>query len=637
MKVILCSLPFGAPDRPALGISLLKANLTRRGIACDVAYLFSEFAEMVGLDTYQWLTDEVPYTSFAGDWCFTLPLYGRRSGEDEEYVKHILKRTWAMSGADIRRIVETRELTPAFIDRCLDRVDWEQYNVIGFTSTFVQNMASLALAQRLKKRLPKAKIVFGGANWEGEMGEALHASFPFVDFVCQGEADESFPRLIEALAANKPISENAAGILYRDTNGASISGGKAVPITDVDALPIPDFRDYFTMLRSRPIFRSVVPMLLMETSRGCWWGEKHHCTFCGLNGNGLAFRSKSSARALSELTELTTGWNIGFVSMVDNILDMAYFRSLLPELANRRSPTRLFYETKANLTRSQIKLLAEAGVMNIQPGVESLSDHVLKLMRKGTTGLRNIQLLKYCREYDINVDWNLLYGFPGETGSDYRAMLKRMPTIRHLQPPSGSGPIRLDRFSPYFETPEAFGLKNVRPMEVFHYLYPFDRDVLHRIACYFDFDYGEHVTASDDVANVIAFIGEWNADPSPGHLMISDTGKGLNISDTRTGWQRAMYQLSDYERVVYLLCDEITTVGKIVSMLNHLFPGETFNQADLLEFLGSLEANGLISSDGERYLSLGVYDSFPWHWQEQLSKDLPMRPNATNKHVLEQA
>ena len=59
-------------------------------------------------------------------------------------------------------------------------------------------------------------------------------------------------------------------------------------------------------------------------------------------------------------------------------------------------------------------MLHLAGVHRIQPGIESLSNNVLKLMRKGTTGIRNIQLLKWCKQYKIAVDWNILYGFPGK-------------------------------------------------------------------------------------------------------------------------------------------------------------------------------------------------------------------------------
>ena len=107
---------------------------------------------------------------------------------------------------------------------------------------------------------------------------------------------------------------------------------------------------------------------------------------------------------------------------VDNILDMRYFRDVLPQLRDRQLGFTLFYETKANLTKEQVKLLRDAGVLAIQPGVESLSTHVLQLMRKGVTALQNIQLLKWCKQYGVTVAWNLLYGFPGETAADYAAI-----------------------------------------------------------------------------------------------------------------------------------------------------------------------------------------------------------------------
>jgi hypothetical protein len=58
----------GALGRPALGLSLLQAELTAAGVACDVRYLTFPFAELIGLEAYDWLSYEVPYTAFAGDW-----------------------------------------------------------------------------------------------------------------------------------------------------------------------------------------------------------------------------------------------------------------------------------------------------------------------------------------------------------------------------------------------------------------------------------------------------------------------------------------------------------------------------------------------------------------------------------------
>ena len=64
--------------------------------------------------------------------------------------------------------------------------------------------------------------------------------------------------------------------------------------------------------------------------------------------------------------------------------------------------------------------------------IESLSTHTLRLMRKGSTSLMNIQTLKWCKEYGVTCDWNLIYGFPGEQPADYRGSLELAPVIASL-------------------------------------------------------------------------------------------------------------------------------------------------------------------------------------------------------------
>src|SRR5262245_29395884 len=182
-KVLLISMPFGALDRPALGISLLKAVLNRAHIPCDIQYLTFPFAELIGYDEYQWIQADLPYTAFTGDWTFTSALYGDRPELDRRYVQDVLQLTWRLPQTDIARILRVRSLTSYFLDYCLTLVPWNEYAVIGFTSTFEQNIASLALARRLKYAYPDISVVFGGANWEAEMGLELHHQFPFVDYV----------------------------------------------------------------------------------------------------------------------------------------------------------------------------------------------------------------------------------------------------------------------------------------------------------------------------------------------------------------------------------------------------------------------------------------------------------------------
>jgi hypothetical protein len=151
-KVLLISMPFGALDRPALGISLLKANLQHQGYPCDIRYFTFTFAEHIGFEAYQWITNELPYTAFAGDWLFISSLYGERPTIDQQYITDILQQQWNINSSDIQRLIECRLAIPRFIDSCMQEVQWDEYGVIGFTSTFVQNIASLALAKKINQR-----------------------------------------------------------------------------------------------------------------------------------------------------------------------------------------------------------------------------------------------------------------------------------------------------------------------------------------------------------------------------------------------------------------------------------------------------------------------------------------------------
>src|ERR1700730_18959267 len=102
------------------------------------------------------------------------------------------------------------------------------------------------------------------------------------------------------------------------------------------------------------------------------------------------------------------------------------------------------------------------GVRQLQPGIESLSDQVLRLMEKGVTSFQSIQLLRWCEEIGIECAWNLLAGFPRESPGEYARMAELIPFLIHLNPPCSCARLRLDRFSPFHARSDAFGFKKVR-------------------------------------------------------------------------------------------------------------------------------------------------------------------------------
>src|SRR5262249_2384214 len=196
--------------------------------------------------------------------------------------------------------------------------------VVGVTSTHLQNCAGLAVLRRLKARYPAVHTAMGGANCEGEMGAALHALFPFVDYVCSGEGDRVVPELMRRLLAGES-AEGLPGIFAR---GAAHPLGDATHtpmVLELDSLPYPDYDDYFAQFGSSALAAVETPTLALETSRGCWWGAKHQCKFCGLNGGTMHYRRKSPARAVAEIDYLIDRYPSRKFYATDNILDFQYF------------------------------------------------------------------------------------------------------------------------------------------------------------------------------------------------------------------------------------------------------------------------------------------------------------------------
>src|SRR5262249_2337911 len=147
-------------------------------------------------------------------------------------------------------------------------------HVVGFTSVFQQNVASLALARRLRGRLPHATIVVGGANCEGTMGAQMLESFPWIDAVVDGEGADAFAALLRRVARGGPLASegNLRTRIVRKPNSHP-QPSAATHVRERLARPEIelDYSDYFDQRKDKFPNESIVPIHLpFETSRGCW-------------------------------------------------------------------------------------------------------------------------------------------------------------------------------------------------------------------------------------------------------------------------------------------------------------------------------------------------------------------------------
>jgi len=599
-RVLLVNMPFAAISTPSLALGLLKAELARAGVACDVLYLNVLFAQMVGWSAYGVV--EQSSALLAGEQMFAHDLFGGRIPPDQQYEAEVLSQVEPRVQHELRHL---RAHVASFLVNCLERVSWSAYDIIGFSSVFEQNVPSLSLARRVKERFPQSVIVLGGANCEGVMGLALHRCFPFVDYVITGEADIAFPRLVLRLAGGGPV-DGVRGVVYR-RGGVSVDSGPPEKAADLDALPFPDFGDYFEIL-DRTGAPEADRHVVVETARGCWWGEKAKCTFCGLNGESIAFRAKSPERAVEEVAHLVRSYRPRYVRTVDNMMAPSYYDAFLPRLAAANLGVDLFYEVRPTLSREEIGALAEARVTSVQAGIESLSTHILKLMRKGTTALRNVEFLKHCRQAGVYVDWNLLFGFPGERVEDYERSLELASLITHLDAPSSVGEIRLDRFSPNFEQAEARGFMNVRPWSLFRYVYPFDRETLMDLVYYFDCERREALDDHGYLRRIAEHVAGWKHRHD--RLFAQRVDGSLVVHDSRPAGLARQTVLKGVRRDIYEYCGSRRTLEQIEAWLAES-RGERVGTKKLRLLLNEFGAKRLMIEEHGWYLSLALLSDDP--------------------------
>lgn len=615
MRVALVNMPFGAAHRPSIQCGLLKAALTRVGYVVDVLYLNLELAAELGYEAYAKLAD-LRTELLLGEWLFSVAAFGERQDEDK-YLAACpgLEDTCNQLGFDFDSLCRLRnETLPSLIERWATTTDWAAYAAVGFSSTFEQNVAALALARQIKERHPELITIFGGANFDGDMGPEYVRAFPWIDYAVVGEGDEALPALLKRISLGMS-GAGLAGVVARVDDGLS-HGGQAVLARNMDGLPDPDYDDYFATLgrlgRER-VLGTALPLLLFESARGCWWGQKHHCTFCGLNANGMAFRSKSPERVRAELRRLSGRYQILNFEAVDNIVDMHYLEQLFRPLSETRCDYQIFYEVKANLTRQQLRTMARSGVTVIQPGIESLSTHILTLMRKGTTMLRNIRLLKWAHYYGLQVAWNLLTGFPGETLADYDSQVRLIPLLAHLPPPTGGGPIWLERFSPYFGDP-SFPVHDVHPWEVYRLIYPEGQIDLKKIAYFFSYRMDD-VLPQPELRTLHVSLQEWRDRWNQPHrpmLVYQRAPDWLQVIDQRDPTTPRVHTFHGIDAAIYEFCgDTDRSATRVAGQLQQQY-GAEIDIATVEGIMRRFCDTGLMIEEGGHYFSLAFPVNSNW-------------------------
>lgn len=611
-SVVSVLMPCASLMYPSLALSLFHARFTELGITHKTEYGNIRFASSIGVQQYFDLVENHIYTygNFLGEWLFANALYDQEPDPPEQYLKRIrhyhelvVHQSYPETPDPLETIIDIRAKVEPFLDQLTDDILAYRPQVVGISSMFQQHLASIALAKRLKIRSPETVVVLGGPNCDRIRGIETLRRFPFLDAVVLGEGDLAYTDLVvRILRGETPDTQG----VYRQEAVPDFSEDRhcidAPRISDLDSLPIPDFIDYMQQLEPiRGEIRNAhkrfqnSPRLLLETSRGCWWRACGGCNFC--HQDQQEFRTKSAGRAFEEITAISDRYPTIEIELTDPALPLGHFDNLIPMLADAGLPARLTCYARANITREQVRSLRAAGVVRVMPGIESLSNQILRVLNKGTTVIDNIRLLKWCREYDIEVAWNILWGVPGESPDEYLSMARLIPLLSHLQPPFGFTPLYMGRFSNYYEHPEAFGIGDITPAEAYSSIYPFDQAIRERFALYFNFT--ADLQCNTYLPQLTEAVNGWIRSHPVSRLSLVEDGDIHCVLDTRPVARRSVYRLTPLQKAIMDTADGGCTMQQI------LRTGEV-NRETLARELEFLVQMRLVIELSGKYISLAV-------------------------------
>lgn len=524
--------PFVTTRTPILGPHILQSIAREKGYKTDILYVNLLLASIIGLDLYESICYGQPFRML-GERLFARSAYGLPPlGKSPELclnpaesvfgdnpphsIEQFEYKYYNISDFNLDTFFNIETICKSFIEEVSKTISTLDYKMVGCSSNWEQNNCCIALLNKLKTLQPGIITLIGGSNCEEQMAEGIASLTPSIDYIFSGESETTFTDFLKNHKIGKLPSERII---------------KGEPLENLDTIPLPDYESYFHQIEC--FFNDNPPKGIAigyETSRGCWYKK---CFFCGMNGKRGGFRQKAVKKVSAELGQIQDRYPGQGILFIDKLMPPSYQEELLPLMVEKQSTSPITCEHRPIPDIRQLMNLKKAGINVVKFGIETLSTGLLKQMNKGVTASENILLLRNAAISGIYVDWNLLWGFPGDKIENYQEILRIIPLLHHLCPPAVFRHVSIDRFSPYFDRTQDFKINRLRPWVAYQSIYP-DRADLDKLAYRFIGDYPcEALEYPELIKEIAEEVKNWKKNWKNARLIIVHFNGAYMIYDSR--------------------------------------------------------------------------------------------------------
>jgi len=311
-------------------------------------------------------------------------------------------------------------------DEVEKKISESDFDVIGIGAIVTVYRYIKWLIGIIRKYHPKVKIMIGGS-----VGTSIpHIIFEKTeaDIVCIGEGEVTVIDLIDALKNGDNLS-GVSGICYRDKEGKIYKNPTRKPIKDLTTLPMPAW-DLFPMetYLSNPVGapnrhkwidgqaeNATVLSMNISATRGC----PYKCIYCYHDFMGQGYRFRPPGNIVEEISILHEKYGVEYIHFMDDEFclrkDFVYeFCKLYKEKFHRKITWGC--AGRVNLmTEDLVATMTDAGCVIIGYGIESGSQKMLDVMKKGVTVEQAKKAIRLTQKYTEWPACSFMIGTPGET------------------------------------------------------------------------------------------------------------------------------------------------------------------------------------------------------------------------------
>lgn len=330
--------------------------------------------------------------------------------------------------------------------------------LVGFSITSDRQLpAALFYAKLIREKSPSTKLVFGGSFISSFLhladDEKIKELFGIADFLGYGEGETFICKLVEAINNGGACYQIVPNLVYINKSNEVVR--TMLLLEDAETLPMPNFD-----LLDLKLYIAPEIMLPYQTSRGCFWGQ---CGFCNHDENyRLNHRVKSIEKSIREITLLKEKYKFKHLQFIDEAIKPSYFVDFVNAIDGNNimdGVQWIYYSKVSNVYTDEIVGKAyKNGCRMVFFGIETFSERLSKLIRKGISIKTAIENLKIFSKYGIKTFVWMLCNLPSQTVDEIIRDIEVIHENRNHISTIGLGDFYIDKNCDMHRQPEKFNI-----------------------------------------------------------------------------------------------------------------------------------------------------------------------------------